>query len=130
MTANPEQTTLDELGAPHVGIYHGTEPTATERASGEAIEDENLGKPLRPGGAGHRALQAFASGERLTAYDASVRATGDFHAVRREATRLLVRGFLVKDGTLVNRAPRGRNQVDAYRITDAGAAELLRLGAA
>jgi hypothetical protein len=64
----------------------------------------------------------------MTAYDASVAATGDHHAMRREATRLMERGFLVKDGTLPNKAPRGREHVDAYRITAAGRTELARLG--
>lgn len=112
---------------PLVGLYYGSAPTTTERESGAAIEITNTG-PLRPNGAGHRALFAFASGERMTSYDASMRMTGDYHAIRREATRLLARGLLTKDGVLPNKAPRGREHVDAYRITNQGTTELTRLG--
>lgn len=108
------------------GIYHGKDPTETERESGTEIELENTG-PLKPNGAGHRALAVFAGGDRLTAYDASHLAAGDYHALRREARRLHDRGFLVKDGTLPNRAARGRPHVDAYRITPEGVEELERL---
>lgn len=108
------------------GKYHGNNATPTERSSGEEIERNNFG-PLKPGGAGHMALQAYADGERRTAYDASVVISGDYHALRRESTRLVERGFLVDDGTLPNHAPRGRKHVQARRITTAGLLELQRL---
>ena len=108
------------------GKFHGQDATSTERASGEAIEVEDRG-PLKPGSAGHSVLSVYGDGERHTAYDASLTATGDFHARRREATRLLERGCLVKDGEMPNRAPNGREHVDAYRITNTGREELLRL---
>lgn len=112
-----------------VGLYyrHGPEATETERESGEIVEDDNRG-PLKPGRNGHRALAAFGDGRRMTAYEASRRACGDYHAMRREARRLVDRGFLAKDGVLPNPAPRGRPHVDAFVITDAGRAELARLG--
>lgn len=108
------------------GKYSGPSPTETEQESGEAVEQARFG-PLRPNSVGHQALAAWRSGERLTAYTASARMTGDYHAIRREATRLVVRGFLQKDGTLPNHAPRGRKNVDAYRITAIGRVELDRL---
>lgn len=108
------------------GKYSGPSPTETERESGAEIERTRFG-PLRPNSVGHRALAAWRGGDRLTAYTASARMTGDYHAIRREATRLVVRGFLQKDGTLPNHAPRGRKNVDAYRITVVGRAELDRL---
>jgi hypothetical protein len=123
--AAPEITDPEQLSI--TGRYHGNGATETETESGIAKEVENQG-PLRIGGAGHRALSAFASGDRLTAYEASVRATGDFHAIRREATRLVVRGFLRKEGSLANPAPHGRPNVDAYRLTERGVLELRRLG--
>jgi hypothetical protein len=112
--------------APLTGKYHGADPTDTERASGLDIEAKNYG-PLRPGKAGHSVLAVYGDGARRTAYDASMEACGDYHARRREATRLLERGFLMKDGTLPNHAPGGREQVDAYRISEAGRSELARL---
>lgn len=144
MTVSEEQTTLFEpatSGLPDsppeareydegriVGRYHDANATVTERESGERVEARNAGS-LRRDGVGHVALRAFASGgERMTSYDASDLATGDHHAIRREAGRLVERGYLVKDGTLPNLAPRGRPRVDAYRITEAGLAELERLG--
>lgn len=109
------------------GKFYGPDPTSTERESGTEIELDDSG-PLKPGGAGHLLLDQYASGKRMTAYQASYMATGDFHAIRREARRLYMRGFLTKDGTLPNPAPRGREQVDAFRITEAGTLELERLG--
>ena len=119
----PEEI-AQELGL--TGKYHGKGATDTERASGVEVEIEDMG-PLKPGGAGHSVLRVYGSGDRLTAYDASMRACGDYHARRRESTRLLTRCFLEKSGTLPNQAPGGREHVDAYRITDAGREELKRL---
>ena len=68
------------------GKYHGKGATDTERASGVEVEIEDMG-PLKPGGAGHSVLRVYGSGDRLTAYDASMRACGDYHARRRESTR-------------------------------------------
>jgi len=122
---------LDELRAdkpgPVVsGKYFGKNPTPTERASGVQIEIDNEGL-LRKGGAGHMMLAAFAGGDRMTAYDGSARAEGGYHDIRREAERLMRRGFLAKAGKLPNHAPRGRKEVDAYVITPAGLSELDRL---
>lgn len=127
----PEQFSLEQASLPLLpegrpGRYSGAAPTATEKASGDVIEAANLG-PLRRGGAGHRVLRVFRPGERLTSYDASFRAAGDYHSKRREATRLTERGLLVKDGEMSNPSPGGRERVDAYRLTAAGAAELERL---
>jgi hypothetical protein len=111
------------------GRYFGRDATATERESGVAVEQEREpAKPIRPGSLAHQVLRLYAAGERLTAYEASMRHSGDWHSKRRESTRLLVRGFLVKDGTKKNKAPSGRARVDAYRITPAGLDELERLG--
>jgi len=119
--SSPEQ--LDLLGQPAIVFnprrYVGPSPTATERASGEAIAQRERG-PLKAGSAGHQVLTVYADGERRTSYDASMSATGDWHASRRESTRLMERGYLEKDGTMPNRSPKGRKHVDAYRITPAG----------
>jgi len=122
----PERARPAQQAMNLTGKYHGRDATATERASGTAVEAEDQGS-LKPGSAAHSVLSVYGGGERLTSYDASQRACEDFHARRRESTRLLTRGFLVKDGTLPNRAPGGREHVDAYRITDTGRAELGRL---
>jgi hypothetical protein len=119
----------DLFGQPEIsGKFFGRRPTETERESGTAVELRDQG-PLKPGGAGHLVLRAFARypHRRMTAYEASYLATGDWHSRRREATRLLARGYLVKDGVLPNRAPLGRPHVDAYRITPAGLSALARL---
>lgn len=108
------------------GRYFGSTPTTTERESGAAIEIERHG-PLKRGRAGHVVLMQYKYGERLTAYEASLGASGDWHAKRRESTRLLERGFLRKDGTKPNQAPSGRPHVDAFVITSAGLDELRRL---
>ena len=108
------------------GRYSGAEPTQTELWSGTAIEVTTYG-PLKRASAGHRVLGAYASGIRLTAYEASKVVSGDWHAKRRESTRLTERGFLRKDGTKPNQAPAGRAHVDAYVITPAGRQELIRL---
>lgn len=128
----PDETPKDpdrDYAAPLTGKYHGHDATPTERASGEAVEIRAQG-PLKPGKVGHLILREFQTGERMTSYDAGFRAFGYHHKGRRESTRLLVDGFLVKDGTLPNQAPGGRKAVDAYRITDAGRAELARLDGA
>ena len=104
---------------PASGKYSGANPTATEESSGAIIERERRG-PLKRGGAEHRILMVYADGRRHTAYDASYEAVADYHAKRRESTRLLDRGYLQKDGTLPNRAIAGRPQVDAFRITATG----------
>lgn len=112
-----------------MSAYFGRNPTATEVESGEAIEEARRG-PIKPGKAEHLVLRTYGRYEepgRMTSYYASWCTVGDWHSKRRESTRLLERGFLVKDGTLPNRAPAGRPHVDAYRITDAGRAELARL---
>lgn len=118
----------EQFQIPLTGRYVGPKPTETERASGEQVEVDNQG-PMKPGKAGHKVLAEYREGERLTAYDASLRACGDYHAMRRESTRLLRRQLLVKDGTLPNRAPRGRDQVDAYKISDDGRSTLEQLDA-
>lgn len=110
------------------GRYSGPNPTQTELWSGTEIEAARYG-PLKRGKAGHRVLGAYASGVRLTAYEASKVVSGDWHAKRRESTRLYERGFLRKDGTKPNQAPAGREHVDAYVITPAGRQELIRLRA-
>ena len=120
MAVMEEQLTL-------TGKYFGRNATESERESGVEIEKSNLGQ-LRQGGAGHTVLFQYRQGARLTAYDASLYACGDPHARRRESTRLLVRGFLKKDGHLPNPAPKGRAKVDAYVITQEGRSELARLG--
>jgi len=105
------------------GEYSGRRnpPTHTEEESGQLVfETEPPAKPPRRGGKQHRILAVYGDWERRTAYDASFEECGDFHAMRRESTRLLVRGYLVKDGVLPNRARGGREHVDAYRITIAG----------
>jgi hypothetical protein len=104
---------------PTTGKYSGSEPTGTEKDSGDNIERERRG-PMKRGGAEHVVLQVYGDGRRRTSYDASFEAVGDFHAKRRESTRLLERGFLQKDGTLPNRALAGRPHVDAYRLTATG----------
>lgn len=109
------------------GRFYGWDATATEREAGLAAEEADLG-PLKTGSAAHSVLQVYGDGERRTSYGASREACGDFHARRRESTRLLTRGFLVKQGTLPNPAPGGREHVDAYVITDSGRVELRRLG--
>jgi hypothetical protein len=104
---------------PTTGKYSGAGATATEESSGAIIETERRG-PIKRGGAEYIVLTIYADGRRRTSYDASYEAVGDFHAKRRESTRLLARGYLRKDGTLPNRALAGRPHVDAYRITAAG----------
>lgn len=106
--------------------YHGADPTETERESGEAVDAREQGR-LKPNGAGHNVLSVYRLGDTMTSYEASYRAVGDYHSSRRESTRLVGRGFLKKVGTLPNPSPRGRPRVHAYRITDAGRAELRRL---
>lgn len=125
----PDETDDEDpqLALDVTGKYHGHDATETERISGTAVELDRTG-PLRAGSLAHRTLDVYGNGERLTAYEASMRLAGDWHAKRREATRLLVRGYLVKQGTKPNEAPSGRPHVDAYVITDAGRAELARLG--
>jgi len=109
------------------GRFFGPSPTETERESGTAIEEREFG-PLRQGSAGHRVLAQYNLVIHMTSYAASYLASGDYHAMRRESTRLLVRGLLEKDGVLPNPAPRGRPHVDAYRITPRGRLELKVLG--
>lgn len=110
------------------GRYFGRDATRTEREAGVKIELREHGR-LRRGSVGHKVLAVYEGGERMTAYDASRRATGHWHQHRRDSTRLAGRLFLVKDGELPNLAPGGNKHVDAYRITDAGRAELARLAA-
>lgn len=111
------------------GRFSGSNPTRTERESGDAVEERDLG-PLRPGTVAHKVLRVFGDGQTRTAYHASRESCGDFHGRRREATRLYMRGFVVKRGTLPNPAPSGRSHVDAFVITEAGRAELRRLDGA
>lgn len=126
----PIQITPEE--APHgpwmgvTGKYSGSDATPTEAAAGAAKELDDLG-PIKKGTVIHTALLAFSSGERMTAYDASVEATGDYHAIRREAGRLVDRKLLAEEGELPNRAPHGRGSVKAYQITPLGFSELARL---
>ena len=122
------QPSLLEPPALVTGKYHGADATATEEISGAAVEVDRAG-PLRPDSLAHRILAQYRNRERLTAYEASLRLTGDFHAKRRESTRLLERGYLRKDGTKKNEAPSGRPHVDAFVITPAGIEELGRLEA-
>lgn len=127
-THNPETPRPAALTQPPTtGRYTGPNPTATEAASGTAVEAREAG-PLRKGSAGAAVLDVYACTERaMTSYEASMLAAGDFHSRRRESTRLLERGYLEKTGTLPNPAPSGRRSVDAYRITGAGLAEARRL---
>jgi hypothetical protein len=108
------------------GKYVGPDPTESEKESGEIIEIRRRG-PIRPGSPEHKMLFAFKAFGRCTAYDASHAVTQDWHALRREARRLYMRGFIRKDGHLPNRAPRGRKKVDAFTLTPEGFAELVRL---
>lgn len=108
------------------GRYHGRDATPTEEESGLAVEVENFG-PLKPDGPGHLMLLEFGTGDRMTSYEASFRSTANHHAIRREITRLVERGFVRTEGEMPNPAPRGRGNVHAYRITERGRAELYRL---
>jgi len=108
------------------GRFSGSDPTPTEKESGDEVEKRERG-PLKPGSAGHRVLLAFEDGRRRTSYDASRIACGDWHAKRREAERLEKRGFLRKDGVLPNLAPSGRPHVDAFVITAIGRLDIDRL---
>ena len=126
VATDPAPSLLDEAPS---GRYSGPNPTETERESGSAIEARGEDDaPLRKGGAAHMVLAVYVDGQRLTAYEASHAASLDWHAKRRESTRLLEKGFLVKSGTKPNLAPAGRPHVDAFVITEAGLAELRRLG--
>jgi hypothetical protein len=118
-------------GFPDEAKFYGREPTATEKDSGEQVYEDNRG-PLRPGGNGHRALTVWADGMRRTAYEMSKILSGDPHRYRREAERLLTRGFLRKEGTKSNIGvtPGGRDHVDAFVISAAGILELRRLNEA
>lgn len=119
----------DLFGQPELtGKFFRRRANETERESGVAVELRDQG-PLKPGGAGHLILRVFGQypHRTLTAYDASYLAFSEWHARRREATRLVARGYLVKDGVLANRAPMGRPHVIGYRITAAGLAALARL---
>jgi hypothetical protein len=113
-------------GTEQTGRFFGREATETERDAGLAVEAEDAG-PLKPGSAAHSVLTIYGDRTRRTSYDASMAACGDYHARRRESTRLLTRGYLVKSGTLPNQSPGGRDHVDAYVITGAGIEELARL---
>ena len=117
----------DNMGLPPITWkYVGPDPTESEQESGETIELDDHG-PIQPGSPKHKMLFAFFHRGRCTAYDASYMATGDWHAIRREARRLYMRGLIAKDGHLPNRAPRGRAKVDAWVVTPAGEEELKRL---
>ena len=120
-----EQLGFESVNAPI--IYYGHTPTETEKESGEKVFEERQG-PLKPGKWGHRTLRVF-DGGRFTAYEASVMLCGDAHGKRREARRLLDRGFLKKDGVKsnVHVAVNGRPHVDAFVLTELGKAELARL---
>lgn len=130
-----DQMSLDEI----TGRYTGPNPTPSEEESGTVIERQNRG-PLKPGSPGHQLLWEFRDGERMTAYEASHRACGTpthdgYHDIRREIGRLEERKFALKvvdeNGEYVlwpNPAPRGRKHVHVYLITEAGKADLVRLG--
>lgn len=125
----PERDPAPALVPPRTGAgrYSGPDPTLTEAISGDEIEADRDAGPIRPGGAMHTVLTAYGEGGRMTSYDASFAVSGDWHSKRRESTRLMERGFLAKNGTLPNKAPAGREHVDAYVITFAGRQELQRL---
>jgi hypothetical protein len=108
------------------GMYVGPDPTESEQESGELMELKRRG-PIKPGSPEHKMLFAFYHRGRCTAYDASYMVTQDYHALRREARRLYMRGFIQKDGHLPNRAPRGRPKVDAFTVTPEGKDEMKRL---
>lgn len=126
-SSDPDPPAWSHLPSDRDGRFSGHDATPTEHASGAAIEDRDQG-PLKPQTAAHSVLDVYRDGESRTSYGASMEACGDFHARRRESTRLVERGFLRKEGTLPNPAPAGRKQVDAYVITTAGVNELARLG--
>jgi len=124
---------MDDEQLDLTGKFYGQNPTETEKESGTEIELREQG-PLKPGKAGHEMLRIFrrtygGDHNAMTAYEASYLATADNHAPRREARRLYMRGFLVKEGTLPNPARNGRPRVDAFRMTGAGFLELQRLDA-
>lgn len=102
--------------------YHKAEAMPTEIASAEEIlKSADPRKPMKPGGAGHRVLLVFISGNAMTAYEASKWVCGDYHGKRRECRRLYERGYLeLLSWTMPNPAPEGRRSVEAWRITEAG----------
>lgn len=106
--------------------YFGAGARDTEAESGRLVADSRRG-PMKRGGAEHMLLYQFRHGEEITAYEASRRACGDFHGKRREARRLVMRGFLEEVGTAPNPAPAGRPSVIVYKITAAGLADLRRV---
>lgn len=110
------------------GKYFGRDATPPERESGIEIELRAKG-PLKPNSVCHRHLKSYADGQERTSYEAAYMAEGDYHYGRREAERLVKRGYIENTGNLLpNPAPSGRPRVTAYRITDLGRAELRRLG--
>lgn len=126
-SSDPDPPAWSHLPSDRDGRFSGHDATATEYASGAAVEERDQG-PLKPQTAAHSVLDVFRDGQNRTSYGASMEACGDFHARRRESTRLVERGFVRKEGTLPNPAPAGRKQVDAYVITTNGVKELERLG--
>jgi hypothetical protein len=111
------------------GRFYGPDATPTERAAGEAVEEREEGH-LNPGSVGHAVLLlGFGDGLPRTAYEASVATCGNPHDRRREATRLMGRGYLRKNGTRPNRWAPGARDVDVYVLTANGRAALDRLGA-
>lgn len=110
------------------GRFYGHDATETERAAGEAVEARDAGQ-LRPQSLGHRVLLlGFGDGVARTAYQASVEVCGNPHDRRREATRLMARGYLRKVGSRPNLYAPGGKLVDVYVLTTNGRAALDRLG--
>jgi hypothetical protein len=133
MDAERDQTTLFEggrsgPGGERPGRFIGSDPTATERMAGEAVEARDEGA-LASGSLGHRVLLVgFGDGQPRTAYQASVAVCGNPHDRRREATRLMGRGYLRKVGQRPNLYAPGGKLVDVYVLTNNGRAALDRLG--
>jgi hypothetical protein len=126
-SADFEPPAYSHIPSDRLGRFSGANATETERAAGAAKEAKDKG-PLKRGGAGHAVLDVFVEGEPMTSYDASFKASGDYHMRRRECTRLVERGHLRKEGTLPNKAQGGSEKVDAYILTPKGVSEQQRLG--
>jgi len=110
------------------GRFIGGEPTPTERAAGEAVEARDEGALVKDS-LGHRVLLVgFGDGVARTAYQASFAVCGNPHDRRREATRLMGRGYLRKVGQRPNLYAPGGKLVDVYVLTTNGRAALDRLG--
>ena len=125
---DPDPPPWSHIPSDRPGRFSGADATETERAAGAKKESRDKGR-IKRGSVAHSVLDVFVEGERITSYEASRRASGDYHARRRECTRLVERGFLRKNGTLPNKAMGGSEHVDAYVLTQTGVQEQRRLGA-